>query len=279
MNKILLFGTALLMATSVLAFGGGGKSRKSSVYRGVGVDSVDVHINGKGGACAAGVLEDRFGKCTVCANGNVYLSYKEDPCGTETIFDGCKSNEDCNEGEYCNLDGSNCEQPNTGTCTAIGDVLGPVNIEGLGEVINKYERMSWWSADNWCKAQGKSLIDVAEFNCYQSDTSTLVTGGSGIYSSCCVSGQSAGPWYNYWENCYQCENKTILPEHEDFVYSHYSAVIIALRQNFGPVSFWTSSNYSADNSCAMFNVSANNSDVGNFSRPKSNGPFITPLCR
>ncbi len=48
MKKVLLFGMAILVATSVLAFGGGGgKSRKSSVYRGVGVDSIGVHFSGK----------------------------------------------------------------------------------------------------------------------------------------------------------------------------------------------------------------------------------------
>ncbi len=50
MRKILLFSTAILVATSVLAFGGGGKSRKSSIYRGTGVDSIGVHFNGNGGS-------------------------------------------------------------------------------------------------------------------------------------------------------------------------------------------------------------------------------------
>ncbi len=50
MKKVLLFGTAILVATSVLAFGGhGGKSRKTSVYRGTGVDSIGVHVDSKDG--------------------------------------------------------------------------------------------------------------------------------------------------------------------------------------------------------------------------------------
>ncbi len=78
MKKILLFGTVILMATSVLAFGGGGgKSRKASVYRGTGVDSIGVHFNGKG---------DDSGKETCSA---------EKQCGDYC----CKEDNVCNENE------------------------------------------------------------------------------------------------------------------------------------------------------------------------------------
>ncbi len=175
MNKVLLFGTALLMATSVLAFGGGGKSRKSSVYRGVGVDSVDVHINGKGGACAAGVLEDRFGKCTVCANGNVYLSYEEDPCGTETSVTGCVSNVQCGENEYCNLTGSNCEQPDTGVCSPLNENDIKTTFDD-GCIISQ-DSFSYWAAENWCAARGKQLIGLEDIGIDPSSVSGVIING------------------------------------------------------------------------------------------------------
>ncbi len=48
-KAIFVFSLAILVASSAYAFGGGGKSRKSSVYRGTGVDSIGVHIGGNGG--------------------------------------------------------------------------------------------------------------------------------------------------------------------------------------------------------------------------------------
>ncbi len=82
MKKVLLFGTAILVATSVFAFGGGGgKSRKASVYRGTGIDSIGVHFNGK---------DDDSGKET-CSDGI--------KCGSGCCYGDnvCKQNE---SGEY-----------------------------------------------------------------------------------------------------------------------------------------------------------------------------------
>lgn len=193
MRKTLLFSTMLLAATSVWAFGGvgifGHKSHHSS-----GVNSIGVHVNGEDNKpnidirtcdskteelvgteclpkCAEGLERNTDGSCTVCAgeNANVYLSYMDDPCGTETPITGdCKSNKDCKTGEFCNLtntdeDGS---KPNAGTCMLVGEMLGPHNVDGLGLVIKSTSKMTWWAAENWCKAQGKNLIDIADFGCY-----------------------------------------------------------------------------------------------------------------
>jgi len=203
-------------ATSAMAFGGGGKSRKSAIYKGTGVDSVGVHV-GPGSTCSSGYdkirnkcfkscentyKHDKDGSCTVCAQNedgttNAYLSYKDDPCGTATPLDTscrtdcyccnsgtcaswewdkkeqvvcnrdlptCTSNSDCSDGEYCNLNSTIKNQgnavPNIGTCLPIGEkTTHEYNNNGFVASVN---RMSWWAAENWCKAQGLELAELAD---------------------------------------------------------------------------------------------------------------------
>ncbi len=248
MKKILLFVTAILVATSVLAFGGGGKSRKSSVYRGTGVDSIGVHFNGKGNdsgdsgeICASGVTKDRFGHCNICANGNVYLSYNDDPCGTETSFDGCKSNADCDKGEYCHLNNTDliCYYPIGGTCEKIGAGT-PATIAGLGNVLKSNEYMTWWAAENWCKAQGMRLVTIEEMGCHKSGTTISVTEYSGYDGGCCAEGKSCS-WDGNWFNN---DNK-----------DRYSTVLYDLEQAYRDSQYlWMISDYSSNGSCNAFYV-------------------------
>ena len=100
MKKILILTTALTLSATAFAFGGGGSGRKSTAFTS-GVDAIGVHMNGK--TCPAGqelydnecvekcdsqFLHNTDGSCTVCTNGNVYLSYMPEfgigPCDTET---------------------------------------------------------------------------------------------------------------------------------------------------------------------------------------------------
>ncbi len=250
MRKILLFGTAILVATSVLAFGGGGgKSRKSSTYRGVGVDSVGIHVGGEkkkcpsnselvdgfckcidgyedidGGCfencqshevrdeenncacdnesgyygnagscqscmgdgkiivdnqcacdegyekwkdiclepCDSDLLRDRNGTCTVCQNGNVYLSYNEQPCDTETAVDGCVSNLDCDENQYCHFQSEGCYAPDRGTCLPLGNgTWHYYNGKSflLSPIIHSPWH-TWWSSEAWCKAKGLEMVTL-----------------------------------------------------------------------------------------------------------------------
>ena len=256
MRKFLLLGT-VFVATTAFAFGGifGGDS--SSSRKSAGVDAIGVHMNGKGKAnivpaepeevCAEGILKDRFGHCNICKNGNVYLSYMDDPCSTamtpkscETGSDcwqgvadntccssnthtckhgnaywdsvhgrvsyacsednnkNCKSNKDCESNEFCNLmnDEDNSEKPNIGVCMAIGDVISGTT-ESLGEIIMSSFGMQWWGAENWCAAQGKSLIKVSELHCYQKGTEIELTEQDGYEGPCCVKGENCdyrGTW-------------------------------------------------------------------------------------
>lgn len=103
MKKIFLFGTALCVAGTAFAFGGIlNHGSKSTTYKG-GVDAIGVHFGGEKKTadspvlepCPEGLEHNSDGSCTVCANGNVYLSYMDDPCGTETPMNQqCENTED-----------------------------------------------------------------------------------------------------------------------------------------------------------------------------------------
>lgn len=286
MKKFLLLGT-IFVATTAFAFGGifGGGGHKSS-HSG-GVDAIGVHINGKDKAnidilepCPDGLERNTDGTCTVCANGNVYLSYMDDPCGTDTpmnqkecevgsdclegtgsetcCVDGkcragispfnedlyvcppvdkksCKSNKDCESGEFCNVMYSTWDDdlPTVGTCTDIGEKdvdYVDAEIDGLGMVRRSNAWLTWFAAENWCKAQGKNLISVEKFGCYlyqDETTSILASEGLGMSGQCCQEGINCDPWNEKWN-----ENN-IKPEYEASVIHDYSPILISLYKVFG----------------------------------------------
>ena len=270
MKKVFLLGTMLGVASAALAFGGMfNHGSKSTTYKG-GVNAIGVHFGGekspdsKGDAtevCAEGVLKDRFGHCNICENGNVYLSYMDDPCGTETEMEGdCVSNADCESDEFCNLQDPswNCEKPEIGVCQKIGDKQ-EATINGLGDVIlssNDPENYSftWWAADNWCKAQGKNLIKMTDLGCYISGTENLISKDTlSDYAVCCAQGQTC--------NWYEWENETV----------NYSPILIDLVQKIGRPKFWTLENgsdcsagtvYVSGPYIIMWDIRSNNTEDG-----------------
>lgn len=160
----------------------------------------------------------------VCDNGHVYLAYMDDPCGTETPMDGdCTKNSDCKTGEYCNMESqsSDCSKPDIGQCVEIGTV-NPVNIAGIGDVVTSIpQSMTWWSANNFCKAQQKSLLEVSDLNCYQSGTNVPLS-TSNLYDGigCCA------------------ENKSCRESSNWYTTTNYSPIYIAIRNEFGSNSFF-----------------------------------------
>ena len=269
MKKILLLGT-IFVATGAFAFGGMGVGHmggRSSSYK-AGVDAIGVHIRLNNtnspnivlcgdneeswqekclSKCPDGLQRNTDGSCTVCQNGNVYLSYKTDPCSTDASMTGnCKSNKDCSIGEFCNLTDTTWGdlKPDGGECTAIGvkDVdYNDVEVEGLGTVRMSATMLTWWAAENWCKAQGKELINISSFECYQTGTNNLMVANSEGGSCCKGENAECGDWTAYWTSS---ESKDIEEGYEDIVASKYSAVMVDLRKKFGGDAYiWTDSQY------------------------------------
>lgn len=169
----------------------------------------------------------------------------------------CTTNEKCQElygdGYYCNVKNEvnySCNYPASGTCEAIGESTPASNITGLGNVIMSNGSMTWWAADNWCKAQGMRLANVEEFNCYYSGTNNPIEEGTEQYGYCC-SGNNAecDYWYSHWN-----WGARTMDDTED----NYSPVIVDLAKAYGNNKwFWTATDFASDNSCLAFTVFLN----------------------
>ena len=206
---LLTLSTIIIFSASAFAFSGSGKRRdhQHEWYR-AGVDSIGVHVNGDGDAdviicqddedlvddkclkkCDENLERNADGTCTICTNGNVYLSYMEDPCATETAHKGdpnmeCVSNRDCADNEFCALTTtqSSCYDsvcvPTNGICTpVVAQEIPEINTSIYPErsfTATTTNNLSRWSAENFCKAQNKHLIKASDFNfqmkenCYDS---------------------------------------------------------------------------------------------------------------
>ncbi len=125
---------------------------------------------------------------TSCSNGRCLCPTGQEVCGETCCPEGqacsynleegcvpvtgeCATNADCDEGEYCDIfsppgTGMGCMVFAEGTCLPLGDKE-EIVINGLG-VLSKRSDSSilyWWSANNWCQAQGKRLISLSDLRC------------------------------------------------------------------------------------------------------------------
>lgn len=200
-----------------------------------------------------------------------YAGYHE--TGFKVCWNGetaCKTNAECGDGEYCNLvnDGDpwTCNYPNQGTCEEIGGGS-PAAIEGLGEVVKSDNYMTWWAADNWCKAQGMRLVTIEEIGCHYSGTNNPIEEGAGQWGYCCKGGGAeCDYWYDHWD----WSARTMDDTEDD-----YSPVIVELAKAYGNNHWlWTSSDFSPNSSCDAFTVSLNRGAVRHNRR--NNGRYA--LC-
>ena len=197
-------------------------------------------------------------------------------CWTEDTE--CKTNSDCDylgEGYYCSLNSKikwSCHYPDSGTCKLVSEE-GPVEsaniIPGIGKKVTKStEWISWWAADNWCKAQGKKLVRIEEMGCYNHENNTQMVSNSDFRSHCCQEGKDCDSWYKYWNN------KEIKPGYEETVTSNYSETIVALRQAFDAAALWTASDFAPDNSCYVFDMYLFSGYTNNYERAS----YRSALC-
>ena len=116
-----------------------------------------------------------------CANGNIWLSYAEagHECDTTTPSNmGCKKNSDCASTEKCQAGAGKCYCKLTGTSQNNCSVITAATCETLDAgTETTYENgsdkktflvssgtMTWWAAENWCKAHHKSLVSYSTLN-------------------------------------------------------------------------------------------------------------------
>ena len=197
----------------------------------------------------------------------------------------CTKNSDCASGEFCHLASAewDCYKPDTGTCEPIGDYT-DATVTGLGSVRRSNGHMEWWAAENWCKAQGKSLIDVSKFQVYKTTyentaASGLLTSGAGTWSYGCADGKKCGSWYDFPFDAMWDENTLdeTAGDSDGLYKDRFSPVLISLRQEFDgnlygdswrfwTLRFWTASDYDSSDSCQAFSVDLLNGAVEGMDR-------------
>ena len=204
--------------------------------------------------CPQGISQStRDGTCSLCDNGHVYLPYMKDPC--QYAVTGCTSNDDCDKNEYCALVSNNnnhwsCEYPAQGTCQPLGKKQS-AQINGK-ILIKSDDYMPWWAANNWCKSQGKKLLDISEFECYHSNSDLLVLENTDYKGACCAEKQSCTE-IDAW---FQPSRK-----------SNYSSFIYELKQAFGTNAYlWTASNHYNNNFCGAMIIDLRYGAVSAFYR-------------
>ena len=234
-------------------------------------------------------VNDSFCNTGVCVNPNV------------TAGATCTSNADCGgagSGYYCkinyssnNLNGTidnantDCYQNLTGTCQVIGGIVRQTTKEkiiltkaGFSDTFVVGPQMNWWSAKNWCEAQGKHLLDVEDMECYYKGNSLIQTGGTDAF--CCKSGQLCQQ-QGYWSNLWNGQEIKLGKEAE---VAKFSDKLVALRQIYGTDEdwFWLASPYgnTSQNSCKAFRTYLSRGEIAGYQRQGVNvGYKFYPMCQ
>jgi hypothetical protein len=97
------------------------------------------------------------------ANNKSFCDISSGKCVT-----GCRNNDDCNTGFYCNLHddlASICQTPRYGNCEEATLDKSVNNIEQTTAVHRSQSQGSafWWDAKNFCEANQMHLLDLRDY--------------------------------------------------------------------------------------------------------------------
>ena len=226
--------------------------------------------------CPAGKVWDATNGCQAATEGATCTT--QDDCGGRNSEYYCKVTS-ADYTESCSTNGKSktahyFPDSITGTCQNVSKIsYTEATVIGLGAVRLSNKWIGWWSADNWCQAQGKSLINIEDFQVYHSGTNTLVVEGSKIdeYLSPnnntmgingCARGKTCGPWDESPYNQMWDGNKLTEKEDEngERYQDKYSEVMKDLKVKFklnNWIGIWTKSSYGNTNKYSCFVLTVN----------------------
>ncbi len=220
--------------------------------------------------CPAGQKWDATNGCQAATEGATCTT--QDDCGGRNSNYYCNITNYTQTGAWEDYKNTACYDPNgfTATCQRVSNIgHTDATVTGLGSVRRSNSEMSWWSANNWCQAQGRNLIDVEDLQAYRSGTDTLVVAGT-TWSHGCAKSKTCASWD---ESPYSLMwNRTELTGATDGTERYqdkYSTVIKDLRVKFNSYGwFWTKSSVgnTSQNSCFAFVVYLTNGSVHDYGR-------------
>ena len=157
-------------------------------------------------------------------SGHGYIDYYTGLCQCNTGYYGydcseqttktCADNGDCDGGYFCNynsnVDATDGPSGQAGKCVKVSGVRGGTK----SGYTWSHSKLDWFSAENFCDAQSKQMIDIDDFNCPYSESDyksaycgyCCATQNNSIYTSCndnfssgITDMRSAGVPYSGWQ--------------------------------------------------------------------------------
>ena len=177
-------------------------------------------------------------------------------CSEQTVT-SCIANSDCDEGYYCKYTSgltATSKENATGQCIKISTHrAGSKNGYTWSNT-----GLDWFSAENFCDAQGKHMPTIDSFQCYRNGTSTVISAGSSGSGFCCK--DDSGDCSSYWDDSTQRA-------------AHFSSKIVAVKDTTGTTNeYWTQSNASGN---GWYVLQMDRGVIGFWNRPAS---FVVALC-
>jgi len=148
--------------------------------------------------------EERYSVSQMSNVGTIYDSFHKDICNdTNDVvlyfgdtspycnkpdegedYTKCLSNADCCGEYFCWYpNNSDCKEEGVGQCKKVS-AYNPISQTVNGKTWIRSNVMNWWSAQNWCEAQGKKPVNRADLGCGDS----LSEGNLNDYTYCTQSG-------------------------------------------------------------------------------------------